>query len=951
LFRIALAIEGSLLGLLILGVAGAVNSVSGQLFSDLVQSTVALLAGVCVFLAGMRSKGHLRRLWLLFASAIFLVFLAQALVTYFNNVSHRSAATPWPSDIVFILWVLPALMMLLPQTVEESGGTDWLALLDFVQVGIVALTAYLYFYYVAAAWQTDGHQMVLKVMGLQGYRDAILAAIFFAAARRAPPPVKALYNRVSVFFLLNLGPTLFYLFNWRSTGAKATWSGVAWCIPFVVLTAISGVRNEEIPVRTIAATAPIRNTAFSQILPVCIPLLVLFMGREIAREQTTIAWIAVTLAFCTSATRLVLTNERQRRVSDALRETETALLQSSEMFTTAFHSSPDAISISLLPDGRYVTVNESFLRLTGYKREEVLGKSAAGLKLWVNDEHRERVLALLCSAAEIKEEEILIRTKAGEIRNAQLSAARVQLVDGVGVLGMLRDVTDRRRAEEALRVSEERFRSLVQEMHVGIVLLGPDAGTIYANAAALEMFGLHGDEVRGKSTSYFEMAAIYEDGAEMPFPERPGPLAIATKQPVYSRVVGWRRNGYADALWTLVDAVPQLTEQGEIANAVLTISNVTELKRAEKALQTSENLFRTLVESMSICVVLLDANARVLFANQAALQLFGRTQESVIGRTSQELGVVALREDGTEIPFEMRPGPQVIASAKPVRSQLIGWRHAITSETIWTSCEVAPIFDEQGKLEKMVGALTDITKLKEAEQAMHQLSARLLRLQDEERRRLGRELHDSLAQSVMAASLDLAQIARSSVPLDKASKHSLSQARGVLREMSREIRTLSYLLHPPVLDELGLVSAVKEYAHGFSERSGIALELEIQPDFARIPQEAETALFRIVQESLSNIQRHSGSLTGLIRLKGADGRIVLEVSDTGCGIADDSYRDGGGKEKAARLGVGILGMRERMAQLGGTLEVLSSPSGTTVKATIPLTLGMNDAAPSNTRCR
>src|SRR5215468_2139433 len=485
-------------------------------------------------------------------------------------------------------------------------------------------------------------------------------------------------------------------------------------------------------------------------------------------------------------------------------------------------------------------------------------------------------------------------------------------------------------------------------MHVGIVLLGPKAEIRYANTAALSIFGRQMDQVRGKSAAHIEMTPIYEDGTEIPFPERPVPQATETKRPVYGKVVGWRR-GSDDVIWTLVDAVPQMTEQGEIANVILTISAITELKRAQKALQTSEELFRTLVESMNICVILLDPQAKVLFANQAALLLFGRTLESVLGKTSQELGVVALREDGTEIPFEMRPGPQTIATGKPVRNQLIGWRHAVTSEIIWTTCEVVPVFNKQGDLERLVGALTDITKLKDAEEAMHQLSARLLRLQDEERRRLGRELHDSLAQSVMAVSLDLAQIARSSVPLDKTAKHSLSQARGVLRDMSREIRTLSYLLHPPVLDELGLVSAVKEYAHGFSERSGITLELDIQPDFARISQEAETALFRIVQESLSNIQRHSGSSTGKIRMRNEQSWIQLEVSDAGCGIANNSRNQGDSRQKASRLGVGILGMRERMAQLGGTLEVLSSPSGTTVKATIPITLGNTHAAPSHPR--
>jgi signal transduction histidine kinase len=262
---------------------------------------------------------------------------------------------------------------------------------------------------------------------------------------------------------------------------------------------------------------------------------------------------------------------------------------------------------------------------------------------------------------------------------------------------------------------------------------------------------------------------------------------------------------------------------------------------------------------------------------------------------------------------------------------------------------VAPLFSKEGKLDKLLASFSDITQRKEAEEALHQLSARLLRLQDEERRRLGRELHDSLAQSVMAVNLDLAQVARSSKPLGKRARHALSGARGVLREMSREIRTLSYLLHPPVLDELGLASAVKEYAHGFSERSGIALEIDIPRGFPRMPQEAEIAFFRIVQESLANIQKHSGSATGGIRLWNSQGCVQLEISDHGRGIAAEAQREGNGTPKPSRLGVGILGMRERMTQLGGTLEVQSGAAGTTVRATIPLVLEGADATPSHSR--
>jgi signal transduction histidine kinase len=145
-----------------------------------------------------------------------------------------------------------------------------------------------------------------------------------------------------------------------------------------------------------------------------------------------------------------------------------------------------------------------------------------------------------------------------------------------------------------------------------------------------------------------------------------------------------------------------------------------------------------------------------------------------------------------------------------------------------------------------------------------------------------------------------------------------------------------------VLDELGLASAIQEYATGFSERSGITLGLEVQPGFGRLPQEAETALFRIVQESLSNIQRHSGSRTAKIRLRADSSCVELQVSDEGRGMDQISVERGSGE--ATRLGVGILGMRERMIQLRGKLEVESTPSGTTVRAIIPLMIEVSNAS-------
>ena len=158
--------------------------------------------------------------------------------------------------------------------------------------------------------------------------------------------------------------------------------------------------------------------------------------------------------------------------------------------------------------------------------------------------------------------------------------------------------------------------------------------------------------------------------------------------------------------------------------------------------------------------------------------------------------------------------------------------------------------------------MSAVTEQKQAEEELHQLSSRLLQLQDEERRRIARDLHDSFAQSVLAVSLNLAQVRESEKALDDRSQRALSEAQKLVKDLARNIRALSYLLHPPELDDLGLPAAIEEYAKGFAQRTGIQLDLDLASDSGRFSQEAETALFRVVQESLGNIQKHSGSPMG-----------------------------------------------------------------------------------------
>ncbi|MGH8261207.1 MAG: sensor histidine kinase, partial [Steroidobacteraceae bacterium] len=218
---------------------------------------------------------------------------------------------------------------------------------------------------------------------------------------------------------------------------------------------------------------------------------------------------------------------------------------------------------------------------------------------------------------------------------------------------------------------------------------------------------------------------------------------------------------------------------------------------------------------------------------------------------------------------------------------------------------------------------------------LHELAGALVRAQDDERRRVGRELHDTTGQTLAALEMKLERVNGASAMLDARARDDIEDCLGLAEQCSTEIRTASYLLHPPLLDEIGLLSALRWLADGLRRRSGIEIELDLPHEMARLPREHELAIFRVAQEALTNVHRHSGSPSAALRvLLGAD-RLVLEVEDMGRGI---SAASGSGRlHDATAFGVGLAGMRERMRQLGGRLDVLSSGAGTIVRAELACT--------------
>jgi PAS domain S-box-containing protein len=353
------------------------------------------------------------------------------------------------------------------------------------------------------------------------------------------------------------------------------------------------------------------------------------------------------------------------------------------------------------------------------------------------------------------------------------------------------------------------------------------------------------------------------------------------------------------------------------AVAVLTSTLDRRFAAQRRSLSESEQRYQLLVDGVKdYAIVMLTPDGRVGSWNSGAERIEGYAAEEILG---QPFSGFFPPEDRNE----NKPAELLECASKVGRVEDQGWRVRKDGSRFWADVVITALRDNVGHLQGFSKMLRDATERKRAEEGLRLLSARLLQLRDEERRHIARELHDSAGQIIAALNMKLAPIVKngkSKPEIDNIIRESLE----LLQQLSTEVRTISHLLHPPLLDEVGLSSALRLYVEGFSERSNIRVELDIPNDFGRLSRELETAIFRVVQESLTNIHRHSGSETARIKiwLEGNDVRV--EVEDDGKGIAAGKHLESG---PTAKVGVGLRGMYERIRQLGGTLEICAGPSG------------------------
>jgi PAS domain S-box-containing protein len=313
-------------------------------------------------------------------------------------------------------------------------------------------------------------------------------------------------------------------------------------------------------------------------------------------------------------------------------------------------------------------------------------------------------------------------------------------------------------------------------------------------------------------------------------------------------------------------------------------------------------------------------------------------------RTETGLGLEELQGDGWQRILHpddrdrvLNAWRQSVATGTPYEQEE---RHRQADGTYrWFLARGVPLLDSEGRIVRWYGTNTDIQDRKHAEEDLRRISGQLLHSQDEERRRIAGDLHDSTGQDLVALATTLTQLHDSISPGQRKSRKVLSQCKTLVDSCIRDVRTLSYLLHPPLLDQGGLEDAIRDYVQGFAKRSGIRVALDLSPGIGRMARDVELTLFRVVQEGLTNVQRHSGSDRAEVRIQ-RHSDLLLEIIDHGKNTPDSAPNVK--EESPYKVGVGILSMQQRVKLIGGQIDIRRTTSGTTVSVRLPCRLSTNE---------
>jgi PAS domain S-box-containing protein len=621
---------------------------------------------------------------------------------------------------------------------------------------------------------------------------------------------------------------------------------------------------------------------------------------------------------------------------------EQALRDSEELYRTTFELAELGVAHQT-PDGRWLHVNDKVSEITGYSKDELLTMKFQDIT------HPDDLEAELKQLQRMKAGEVdrysgekrCIRKNGSQVWvSVRISAVRDRDQHVQRFIVVIEDVTERREAKQA----RYKLAAIVESSDDAVVSKDLNGIIQTWNASAQRIFGFTPEEAIGRPITIIIPQDLQDEEKEIIRKLRNGER-IEHFETLRVTKSGERRN-------ISLTVSPVRDAQGKVVGASKVARDVTERRQIDEALRKQEAHLRAAFSQTYSFFALMTLDGTILEVNRAAIEASGRTREELIGRKFWEPWWSPLPEEVESLKKSIARA----ARGEMVREEC--YFYLPDGSKRFADRSLNPVIDDAGNIVMVVGSGLDMTEQKELrerleahvklrtqeleeknqillEQAetVRELSGKLLRAQDEERRRIARDLHDSSGQILVAVQMNLAPLEEQARKMSPEFAAGIKQSMELVEQLSKELRTVSYLLHPPLLDEAGLPSALRWYLEGFAERSKIDVQMEVPPDLGRLPGDMEMTIFRIVQESLTNIHRHSGGRRAEIRLERSANEVRLEIQDNGQGMPRSNN---GGGARTPRAGVGIQGMRERVKQLGGRLEIESNGSGTAVNVSLPL---------------
>jgi PAS domain S-box-containing protein len=606
-----------------------------------------------------------------------------------------------------------------------------------------------------------------------------------------------------------------------------------------------------------------------------------------------------------------------------LRNTTAALRASEEHHRRLIDILPDAVCL-IHPKGELLAVNSQAVAMLGYaSTEELLHKNIYDLT--APEEHA-RVKAdfvVALKAGILRNAEFTMLKKNGEAFRVELSATVSLGIHGqsTGLLSVVRDITERQRAQQALQASEERFRQLAQ--HIREVFWMSNAEKtemIYVSPAYEEIWGQTCESLYTSPQNWLE--AIHPDDRKR-VQETLGKQATGEYDEIF-RIV--RPDGAIR--WIQDRAFPIRDASGKIYRVVGIADDITKRKQAWDALGESEARKRAIMHAALDGIITIDNQGRMIELNAAAEKIFAHHRTKLIGENVMEVIPPSFRpwfQSGLANCFAGEKGPAQGSRIEMPALRADGSR--FSAEFTITRIKLAgrPMFTLY---------IRDITQHKRAEAELRALPQRIIKAQEAERSRIAQELHDGINQLIASVKMRLSKVESSLPELKPAAREILARCDRLLVKVLEENRRIAHNLRPTDLDNLGLSAACNSFCNETQSRTGIEVQCRVNAPATRLPSVTELHLFRIIQEAVTNIEKHAHAKVIKLQMKSEDDWMVLKIQDDGRGFDPKKSRNG----KAKGHGLGLTNMRERALSLGGTYELKSAPDkGTAITVRVPMT--------------